>query len=349
MLIQGGFNIKHIKGYLMIALAGILWGTVGLFGKLFFTYNFDSKLVVFCRLVVGFIIMFIFIWFKDKKLLRFDKRGLKYTALIGFFTQALFNLLYFETIKRTTISTAVILLYTAPIFLIIMGRVFYSEVLSPIKISALVLCIVGCFLTVTGGSLDTLNINSVGVLMGIGAGFTYALVTIISKAIINDYHPLTIILYSFLFGWIFLVPFSNPMNLLYVKYSLPIVACIVGLGLIPTVLAYILYITGLSYGVEASKAGIISSLEIVVSVIVSFLFFKEVILGVKLLGIIMTLGSIFIIRFDKHVLILDSEQVNIDEKLDYIGDRIEELMELPEIIEGFVEKENDSICELKTL
>ncbi|GCD11463.1 DMT family transporter [Clostridium tagluense] len=316
----------------MIALAGSLWGTVGLFGKVLFSYGFDPKLVVFCRLFVGFLIMFIFILFKDKKLLKFDKRGLKYTALIGFFSQALFNLLYFETIKRTTIATAVILLYTAPIFLIIMGRIFYKELLSTIKISALVLCMIGCFLTVTGGALDTLNINSLGVLMGIGAGLTYALVTIISKAIIDDYHPLTIILYSFLFGWIFLVPFSNPVNLLYVKYSLPVVASIIGLGLIPTVLAYILYITGLSYGVEASKAGIICSMEIVVSVIISYLFFEEVILGVKLLGIVMALGSIFIIKFDKHVILPNEKQGNIDEKSNYIVDCLDDLMDPPEII-----------------
>ena len=307
--------MQHLKGYIMIAIAGTLWGTIGLFGKIFFSYGFDPKLVVFCRLFVAFLIMFIFIYIKDKKLLKFDKRGLVYTALIGLFSQALFNILYFETIKRTTIATAVILLYTAPIFLIIMGRIFYSELLTPTKISSLVLCVMGCFLTVTGGSLDTLNINSLGVLMGIGAGFTYALVTIISKAIIYDYHPLTIILYSFLFGWIFLVPFSHPMNLLYVNYNFPIIASIIGLGLIPTVLSYIFYITGLSYGVEASKAGIICSLEIVVSVIISCLFFKEVIVGVKLLGILMALGSILVINFDKHIVLSINIKKNVDESL----------------------------------
>lgn len=311
----GGFILKQIKGYLMIALAGSLWGTVGLFGKIFFSYGFDPKLVVFCRLFVGFIIMFIFILCKDKKLLKLDKKGLKYTALIGIFSQAFFNLLYFEAIKRTTISTAVVLLYTSPIFLIIMGRIFYKELLTPIKISALFLCIIGCFLTVTGGSFDTLNINSLGLLMGIGAGFNYALFTIISKAIIDDYHPLTIILYGFLFGWIFLLPFCNPLNLLHVKYSLNLVVSIVSLGLFPTVLAYILYITGLSYGIEASKAGIICSMEIVVAVIISCLFFGEVILGVKLLGIIMALGSICIVQFDKYVIFFNKKQENIDEVL----------------------------------
>lgn len=191
-----------------------------------------------------------------------------------------------------------------------MGRIFYKELLTSNKISALFLCIIGCFLTVTGGSLDTLNINSIGVLMGIGAGFNYALVTIISKAIINDYHPLTIILYSFLFGWIFLLPFSHPLDLLYVKYSLPVVASILSLGLVPTVLAYILYITGLTYGVEASKAGIICSMEIIVSVIISYVFFKEVIMGVKLLGILIALGSIVI-----NILPFNKKQENVDEVL----------------------------------
>jgi drug/metabolite transporter (DMT)-like permease len=307
--------MQHIKGYLMIALAGCLWGTIGLFGKLLFSYDLQPKLVVFCRLFVGFLIMLLIIYFKDKNLLKIDKRGLKYTALIGFFSQALFNVLYFETIERTTIATAVILLYTAPIFLAIMGRMFYKELFTPIKISALLLCVVGCFLTVTGGAMSTLNINTLGVLMGIGAGFSYALVTIISKAIIDDYHPLTIILYSFLFGWIFLVPFSNPLDLIHLKYSFPIVASIIGLGFIPTVLSYILYITGLSYGVEASKAGIICSLEIVVSVIISALLFKEVILGFKLLGIILSLGSIFIIKFDKHIIPLSATQENVEAEL----------------------------------
>lgn len=299
----------------MIAIAGSLWGTLGLFGKIFFSYGFEPKLVVFCRLFVGFLIMFIFVSFKDRNLLKIDKKGLNYTALIGFFSQALFNLLYFEAIKRTTISTAVVLLYTSPIFLIIMGRIFYKELLTTTKIAALFLCIIGCFLTVTGGSLGNLSINSVGVLMGIGAGFNYALVTIISKAIIDDYHPLTIILYSFLFGWIFLVPFSHPLDLLYVKYSLPLITSILCLGIFPTVVAYTLYITGLSYGVEASKAGIISSMEIIVAVIISYLFFKEMILGVKLLGIMMTLGSIFIVQFDRHMIPFNKKQEDVDEVL----------------------------------
>ncbi|GAI47505.1 unnamed protein product [marine sediment metagenome] len=71
------------------------------------------------------------------------------------------------------------------------------------------------------------------------------------------------------------------------------------IGLIATVIAYGLYITGLSYGIEASKAGIVSTLELVVSVILSYLIFKEALWGWKLVGILMVVFSVVIVQADK--------------------------------------------------
>lgn len=280
------------KGYLLIALAGCFWGTLGLFGKILFSYNFTPQLVVFCRLFMGFIFLCIIILIKDKSLFGIDKRGLKYTALIGFFSQALFNILYFQTIQKTSITTAVILLYTAPSFLLIMGKLIYKEAITSDKIIALIMCFIGCFLAVTGGFINGLNINISGVFIGIGAGFTYALATILGKAIIDKYNPLTIILYSFGFGWIFLVPISKPLTLLHLNYDVKLIISIIGFGLIPATLSYVLYFTGLSHGVEVSKAGIVSSLEIVISALISVLIFKEHLLGYKLVGVIIIMLSI---------------------------------------------------------
>ena len=280
------------KGYFLIALAGCFWGTIGLFAKILFSYNFTPQLAVFCRLFMGSIFLCIIILIKDKRLFGIDKRGLKYTALIGFFSQALFNILYFQTIQKTSITTAVILLYTAPSFLLIMGKLIYKEAITSDKIIALIMCSIGCFLAVTGGSIDSMNINISGVFIGLGAGFTYALATILGKAILDKYNPLTIILYSFGFGWIFLVPISKPLTLLHLNYDVKLIISIIGFGLIPATLSYVLYFTGLSHGVEVSKAGIVSSLEIVVSVLISVLIFNEHLLGYKLVGVIIIMLSI---------------------------------------------------------
>lgn len=292
---------RQTKGYLMVAAAGILWGTIGLQVKTLLNYQLSVQNIVLWRMVFAVLILFPFIFFTNRKLLKIDFKGLAYISLMGIFSQFLFNILYFSTIQKTTIATAVTLLYTAPVFIAIMARIFYKELFTPFKTAALLLCIGGCFFAATGGSMETLRLNSPGVLMGVGAGFTFALLTIIAKAIINDYRQLTIIVYSIGFGLLFYLPFSHPLEIFQMGLPLNGWLLLCSIGLISTALAYGLYITGLSYGIEASKAGIISTLELVVSVILSYLVFKEALWGCKLIGILMVIFSVIIVQIDRFL------------------------------------------------
>jgi len=290
---------KQTKGYLMVAVAGILWGTIGIQVQALLNYQLPVQAIVLWRMIFAFTILFSFIFFTDRKLLKIDLRGLFHISLIGLFSQFFFNLLYFSAIQKTTVATAVTLMYTAPIFIAVMARIFYQELFTPFKTVALFLCIGGCFFTATGGSMETLKLNLPGVLMGLGAGFTFALLTILSKAIINKYHQLTIIVYSIGFGLLFYLPFSRPLEIFQLDLTLKAWLLLGSIGLISTVIAYGFYITGLSYGIEASKAGIISTLEVVVSVILSYLVFKEALWGWKLVGILMVVSSVLIVQVDK--------------------------------------------------
>ena len=290
---------RHTKGYMMVAAAATLWGTVGVQVQTLFNYNLSLQSIVFWRLFFAFIILFFFVFFTNKKWLIIDKKGLIYLALMGLFSQMLFNLFYFSCIQKTTIATAVTLLYSAPIFIAVMAKIFYKELFTPVKTVALFLCMGGCFFAATGGSAAVLKLNLIGVLMGLGAGFTFSLVTIISKAIIRKYHQLTIIVYALGFGLLFYLPFSHPLIIFQKNLPLEVWLLISSFGVISTALAYGFYITGISYGIEVSHAGIISTLELVVGVILSYLIFKEAFWGWKLVGILMVVFSVIIIQVDK--------------------------------------------------
>jgi len=283
----------------MVAAAATLWGTVGVQVQTLFNYNLSLQSIIFWRLFFAFIILFSFVFFTNKKRLIIDKKGLIYLALMGLFSQLLFNLFYFSCIQKTTIATAVTLLYSAPIFIAVMARIFYKELFTPIKTVALFLCMGGCFFAATGGSVAVLKLNLIGVLMGLGAGFTFSLVTIISKAIINKYHQLTIIVYALGFGLLFYLPFSHPLIIFQKSLPLEVWLLISFFGVISTAIAYGLYITGISYGIEVSRAGIISTLELVVAVILSYLIFKEALWGWKLVGILTVVFSVIMVQMDK--------------------------------------------------
>ena len=283
----------------MVAAAATLWGTVGIQVQTLFNYNLSIQSIVFWRLFFAFTILFSFVFFTNKKRLIINKKGLVYLALMGLFSQLLFNLFYFSCIQKTTVATAVTLLYSAPIFIAVMARIFYKELFTPIKTVALFLCLGGCFLAATGGSVAVLKLNLIGVLMGLGAGFTFSLVTIISKAISNKYHQLTIIVYALGFGLLFYLPFSHPLIIFQKSLPLEVWLLISFFGVISTAIAYGLYITGISYGIEVSRAGIISTLELVVAVILSYLIFKEALWGWKLVGILTVVFSVIIVQADK--------------------------------------------------
>jgi len=283
----------------MVAAAGILWGTIGIQVQTLLNYQLSVQAIVLWRMIFAVLILFPFIFFTKREILKVDLRGIAYFSLIGICSQFFFNVLYFSAIQKTTIATAVTLLYTAPIFIAVMARIFYKELFTPVKTVALFLCMGGCFFAATGGSIAVLKLNLIGVLMGLGAGFTFSLVTIISKAIIHKYHQFTIIVYALGFGLLFYLPFSHPLIIFQKNLPLEVWLLIASFGVISTAVAYGLYITGISYGIEVSRAGIISTMELVVAVILSYLIFKEALLGWKLAGILMVVFSVIIVQVDK--------------------------------------------------
>lgn len=301
------------KGYLFVAISGVFFGLSGLFVESLAIYNIPTSLMGFFRPLIAFAIFFVYLLFKDRRYLRVDRRGLAFIALLGLVSQTLFNQLYFAAIEKTTIATSVVLLYTAPIFVVLLARVLYKELFTLPKILALIVSVSGCFLTATGGSLEVLKLNGLGLLLGLGSGFAFALLPIISKNLAKDYHYLTIACYTMGFGALFSTPFIHPREILMIDYNLKIWVNLIALGFFANALAYLFYTAGMSYNIQSSKASIINTVEVPVAVISSFLFFKENIFGLKLIGIILVVLSVVIIEYGEQLLI--PLRINMREKI----------------------------------
>ena len=96
-----------------------------------------------------------------------------------------------------SLSTAAILLYTSPIWIMLMSVVFFREKLDRRKILALALAFAGCVL-VSGISGN--GITPVGLLVGLGSGIGYGLYSILGTVALRKYSPFTVTTYTFLFA-----------------------------------------------------------------------------------------------------------------------------------------------------
>ncbi len=288
---------KRIRsGQLMIAAAGMCWGTIGTFAQLLMDQGFSANMVSLLRLVTGCLLLGGFTAMSNPRQLRIDRRGLFLTAMIGLVSQAGFNLLYFNAIRHIGIAMSAVLLYTAPFFLLLWSVVFFGEHMTARKISAILLCFLGCAVAVTGGNVTDLHISAIGVLLGILSAISFSLMSAISKHALADYSPITVVIYSFFFGALFLIPFNITSFSAGIRVNPVTIAAILALGLIPSALSYRLYAQGISHGVDLSAAGVLSTLEMVFSVILAWAVFHEPMGPVRWAGVVIILFSIWIMN-----------------------------------------------------
>lgn len=285
------------KGYIMIFLAGVLWGTVGLFVTLLSNIGVSSSLASFMRLFMGsLIIMPVILRIGGLKMFKINRETVFHCLLLGVFSQALFNYCYNMAITTVGVATSSILLYTSPIFVCILSVALFKDSIGKKEIVALFFNILGCFLMVTGGNLSALNVSFMGVFFGVAAGFLYSLVTIIGKIASDKVHPYVVVFYSFLFGWLTLGIIARPWEYIGLFKGPEFWIYSFGFGLIPAVGSYLLYMGGLSKGLEVAKVAVIASVETIVATLIGVFIFKETIGLVNVIGIAVLILSIGIMN-----------------------------------------------------
>ena len=286
------------KGYIMIFAAGCLWGTIGLFSTLLQDMGMSSQAVAFFRLLFASALMIpiLIVNGKGLKLFRISRRGLLSCLLVGLFSQAFYNMFYMSTIKHSGMAVAAVLLYTSPVFVAIMSRLFFREPLLRHKVLAIFINILGCILTVTGGHLAGFSLAGAGLLTGIAAGFMYATLPVLSRIGADRENPFTSTFYGLAFGALFLFFIVRPWQGIGAPFTMNMAAALTGFGIIPSALAYIIYFGGLNHVRETSKVPVLASVETVVAALIGLLVFSQSLGVVKILGIALVLCSILIMN-----------------------------------------------------
>lgn len=260
----------------MVAAGAALWGTIGIFINQLDISGFSSIEIVALRVVSATFILFFVIKFRYPDQLSIRLNHLFYFIGTGILSICFFNWSYFTAIKETSLSVAVILLYTGPAFVVILSRLLFREKLTLPKIAALILTFTGAALVVELIPYSAGSISWYGIIVGTGAGFGYALYSVFGKYALKKYSPITIIFYTFLTASVFMLPFSGIMNIHSIESlaNLNTLLIVAGLGIFPTALAYLLYTEGLAR-IEAGSASITSIVEPVTAALIGVILYGD--------------------------------------------------------------------------
>lgn len=278
----------------MIILAGMLWGSMGIFVRNLNAAGLHSMEIVSLRSVVTAVVMGIFLLCYRKEMFRIRIKDIWCFVGTGVFSIVFFNFCYFKTMTLASLSVAAVLLYTAPSFVMVMSFFLFGEKFTKTKVVALLLALAGCVL-VTGILSDTQSLTMAGIMTGLGAGLGYALYSIFCRyALERGYHTFTILFYTFLLAAIGGIPLTDWKQVADVAlFDLSGVGFAIVFALVSTVLPYLLYTAGLQF-VENGRASILASIEPVVATVFGVLLFHEKMTLMGLAGMILVLVSIVI-------------------------------------------------------
>lgn len=287
-------NIK-IPGTGLILLSGIFWGLMGLFVRTFSAYGFGSAHVAFLRLGVGALIFAVIMLIKDRKLFYIKLRDLPIFLGLGVCSLSFFTVCYFKAIEMMSLASAAILLYTSPIWVMLMSALFFKEKLTGRKLLALAMAFGGCVLV---SGIDGGGMSMKALLCGLGAGFGYALYSIFGTVALRHYDTLTVTFYGFMFGALGCFAAGSPAALAASFASAPTVTMlwfVPTAALVSAVIPYLAYTQGLKT-VEAGKASVIATIEPVVAALVGIVLYHEVLSISAKLGIILVLDAILLLN-----------------------------------------------------
>ena len=283
-----------ILNSIYILLAGIFWGSMGLFVHVLTdTFGFSSIQGEVIRITTGTLILGAFLLIKDRKLFRVNPKDLPLLAANGLISVLLMTSFYFASVSAgTSMSITAVLVYTAPFIVVLVSCLFMGEKFTLQKVISLVIAFVGCCLV---SLTDSGKSTPLGLIFGVLSGVSYALYSILSTiAIRRRIHSFTITFYSFAFasiGCVFIAIFTDMGSVFAVANDIPKLSlAIISTGLVTAVLPFTLYTKGLS-GTSPSKASIMAYIEPIAACVFGY-FRGETLTAMMIVGIILTVAAI---------------------------------------------------------
>lgn len=281
-------------------LSGIFWGSIGIFVRELSAMGMNSITIVATRIIFAIAIIIIGLLILNKNLLYIKLKDACIFICSGLFSMMGLNLCYNFAINELTLSLAAVLLSLAPVFVLILSRIFFQETLTLQKIICALLVLFGCILS--SGIFETIGIMKwtiMGIIIGTLSAFFYGTYSIFSKiAMLRGYHSFTITVYSLGTVGIALLPFADwtfTFNLIHTD-PVYISNLLIFQSLFTSIFPYIFFTVALNY-IDAGKVIFLASGEPLAAMLFGIYFYNEIPTALSLLGLCLVLLALGLLSF----------------------------------------------------
>lgn len=271
---------EYRKSLLSLHIAVMLFGLSAVIGQFM---DAPAAIVACGRVICSSLLLLLISLVRRESLRLKSKRDLGVLIFAGVIL-AVHWTTFFQSVQSSSVAIGTITFSTFPLFLTFLEPLVFHEKIRLQSIVNAAVLLVGVFITVPEFSLE--NQTTIGIMWGMIASLTYAVLTLANRYLVGAYAPMTICLYEQGVAAVVLFP---SLFLVKTSWTVSNLLGIAAIGFICTAFAHSLYVTA-QKGVSAQTAGIISGMETVYGILYAFLFLGEVPSVREIVGGIIILG-----------------------------------------------------------
>lgn len=283
-------NQQHI-GALLVAASAAGFAALPVFIKFAYAAGVNTNTILTGRFVLAFICLALILKLRGTSLM-LDKALMKRLFLMGGLGYGSMSLLYALSVIYLPASLAAMLLYTYPAIVTVLSFFIGDEQYHWQKGAALAVCFSGLFL-VLGVSFE--NVSMLGFIFALGSALVYSIYIVVGNRILKNTDPIVTTTHVCASASIVFLVSGAATNTLVFNLSMQGWLAIIGIALLPTIVGIMGFFAGMSR-IGATNASIISTIEPVITVLLSVALLDETITLLQVGGGILILIGIVILQ-----------------------------------------------------
>ncbi len=302
------------RGYLFIAAATFCWGLSAAMGRAMFTGRFsggayvlrpiDPLILAQSRSTIALLTLAPLLLVMNRPALHVRRNHLAQFFLLGILGLAGSNYFYYFAIEKTTVATAIVLQYVAPVWVLLYMLARRRQRPTAMRVSGVVLAVVGCAFAV--GEIAARNsfpwlaisgvrFNKLGVIAAELAAITFAFYNVYGQHLVKVYRRWTVLVYSLLGAAVFWIVINPPWKIAAQHYSSGQWLFMLVFSITSMLIPFSLYFTGLQY-LDPTRAIVTACLEPVWAILLTAIILGEWVSPMQVLGILVVLAATVLVQ-----------------------------------------------------
>ena len=298
------------RGYLYIGIAAFFWGVSATLGRAAFTGHLlpggaslgkiDPLILSQRRATLSLTVLLpVLLVRRGAQSLRIPARDAIQFLLLGVLGVAASNYFYYLAIQRTNVATAIIVQYTAPVWVLFYTAIRSAQLPSPRRISAVLLAVAGCTLAVGLVGSGGFRMDAIGVIAALLAAFSFAFYNVGGHQVLARYDRWKVLLWVLIATAIFWIFVNPPWKIIAAHYNRQQWEFMLLFSLLSVLGPFSFYFAGLQH-LEPTRAIVASCLEPVFSIVLTALVLGELVHTLQTAGIVLVLIAIVLIQLPER-------------------------------------------------